>query len=229
MINSAYYHIYNRGVEKRKVFNEERDKWRFLQSMALFNDEDQKRGVLWNFENRGNGANMKTLKRYIDKRADDPLVEIAADCLMDNHYHLLLKEKKEDGIAKFMQKLGTGYTMYFNKKYDRTGSLFQGSYKSVRVDNNKYLKYLLIYINVINPIEGRGIDLSKQEGVSKALTFAKQYDWSTHKEYLGKRDSFVINKGIFNYLFESQEKYRQFAKMALEEKKHKHIKEYTLE
>ena len=194
--------------------------------MVLFNHEDSKYKVLWSLENEGDGANMTTLKNYIDEREDEPLVEIAADCFMDNHYHLILKEVAEDGISKFMQKLGTGYTMYFNKKYDRIGSLFQGSYKSVRVDNSRYLKYLLIYINVINPIEREGIDLDE---IEKALAFAENYDWSTHKEYLGKRDSFVINKGIFNYLFDSSEEYEEFARMALEEKKHKHIKEYTLE
>ncbi len=197
--------------------------------MTLFNNEDSRRGVLWNLENKEEGANMRTLKKYVDNRENDSLVEIAADCLMDNHYHLILKERKGEGISKFMQKLGTGYTMYFNKKYDRSGSLFQGSYKSVRVDNNKYLKYLLVYINVINPIEGEGINLNKERGIDRALTFAERYDWSTHKEYLEKRDSFVIDKGLFNYLFEGPEKYREFARMVLEEKKYEHIKEYTLE
>lgn len=226
---SAHYHIYNRGVDKRTIFEEEADKWRFLQAITLFNHQDSRSEVLWKLENRDKGANMKTLKEYLDDREEKPLVKVMADCLMDNHYHLILEEIAEDGISKFMQKLGTSYTMYFNKKYDRSGSLFQGSYKSVEVENNKYLKYLLVYINVINPAELKGVDLNSKEGIEKALKVAANYDWSTHKEYLDERDSFVIDKGVLDHLFESPQKYKEFAEMALEEKKHHQIKELTLE
>lgn len=223
------YHIYNRGVDKRVIFNENADKWRFLQAMALFNNAKSRSHILWQLENQKEGANMRTLKKFFDDRAEKPLVKIMADCLMDNHYHLLLEEIEENGISTFMHKLGTSYTMYFNKKYDRSGSLFQGPFKAVKVENNRYLKYLLVYINIINPAELVGIDLNKDKGIEKAIKFASDYDWSTNKEFLDKRDSFVIDKGIFNNLFQNREEYKEFAKMALEEKKHYQIKELTLE
>ncbi len=225
----AYYHVYNRGVDKRSIFNEETDKWRFLQAMTLFNHEEPRSEVLWELENRQEGANMRTLKNYLDDREDEPLVKIMADCLMNNHYHLLLKEISEDGISRYMHKLGTGYTMYFNKKYDRSGSLFQGRYKSAKIENNRYFKYLLVYINVINPAQLKGIKIKSEEDIGRALNAAAEYDWSTHKEFLNKRDSFVIDKGVFDYLFESPEEYREFARMALEEKKHGEIEELILE
>ena len=71
---------------------------------------------------------------------------------MPNHFHILVKEKIENGISKFMGKLTTGYSMYFNKRYDRTGSLFQGVFKSVHADSDEYLKYLFAYIH-LNPIK----------------------------------------------------------------------------
>ncbi|MGM0439384.1 MAG: transposase [Patescibacteria group bacterium] len=227
----GYYHIYNRGVDKRTIFNEERDRWRFLQALTLFNSTENYEKTLWNLENKKEGANMKTLREFLSDKNDDPLVEIIADCLMDNHYHLLLKEITENGISKFMQKLGTSYTMYFNKKYDRSGSLFQGGYKSVKVETNKYLKYLLVYINVINPAEIVQPDL-KQVGaknIDKIMDFVADYNWSTHKECLQTRDSFIIDKDILGEIFNNSQKYKEFCKMALRSEKYKQIKHLTLE
>jgi len=227
----GYYHIYNRGVEKRSIFNEERDRWRFLQALALFNNRESYERTLWNLQNREEGANMKSLKEFLSKQERDPLVKIIADCLMDNHYHLLVKEVAEDGMAKFMQKLGTGYTMYFNKKYDREGALFQGNYKSVRVDNDKYLHYLLVYINLLNPAEIIEPNLRKTgpKNLNKIINFAANYRWSTHKEYLGTRDSFIIDKEILGEFFNTPEKYESFCRQVLEAEKYKQVKHLTFE
>ena len=227
----GYYHIYNRGVDKRTIFEDDADRWRFLQALGLFNHEKSRSEVLWKLENEGDGANMKTLRKYLDDREGKPLVNLVADCLMDNHYHLILKEIAENGIARFMQKLGTSYTMYFNKKYDRSGSLFQGGYKSVKVENNKYLKYLLVYINVINPAEIVQPDL-KQVGaknIDKIMDFVADYNWSTHKEYLQTRDSFIIDKDILGEIFNNPQKYKEFCKMTLRSEKYKQIKHLTFE
>ncbi len=225
------YHIYNRGVAKRSIFNVDRDRWRFLQILGLFNSDEPKENKLWKMEERGEGANMKTLKEYLKDRKDKPLVKVMADCLMNNHYHLILEEVTEGGISKFMQKIGTGYTMYFNKKYKRSGSLFQGGYKSIRVDNDLYLQYLLVYINLINPAEIMQPDL-KEAGVrdvDKVMQFTADYNWSTHREYLQKRDSFIIDKGILGEIFNNSKKYQDFCRMVLESEKYKNLDNLTLE
>ena len=80
------------------------------------------------------------------------LVEILVFTLMPNHFHLLLKQKQENGISKFMHKLGVGYSMYFNQKYERTGSLFQGTYKAIPVNNDSYFIHLPYYIH-LNPLD----------------------------------------------------------------------------
>ena len=80
------------------------------------------------------------------------LVDIASYCLMPNHQHLLLREKDYGGISTFMQKLGTGYTMYFNKRYARTGALFSGPFKAVHVERDSHFRRCVNYIHA-NPAE----------------------------------------------------------------------------
>lgn len=217
------YHIYNRGVEKRDVFMDDNDRWRFLQGLFLFNDVNTSSNLLWELEKSQKGANFKTLKEYFfegERKSRSPIVKIMADCLMPNHYHLLVEELKENGITKFMHKLGTGYAMYFNKKYNRVGPLFQGPFKAALVDQQPYLEYLLLYINVLNPGQLLEPNL-KEEGVKnkeKVMNFAKSYPWSTHREYLHLRDSIIIDKGLFREVFPDGHTYENFIANVLSEK-----------
>src|SRR5690606_36166474 len=94
----------------------------------------------------------KTQNSVFDFDRGKTLVEIGAYCLMPNHFHILLKSKEDDGISKFMNKLGTSYSMYFNRRYERTGILFQGRYKAKHVESDEYLKYLFSYSH-LNPIK----------------------------------------------------------------------------
>ncbi len=225
------YHIYNRGVDKRDIFKEDADKWRFLQALALFNNRDSSTNTLWRLEKKKEGVNMRTLREFLKDREENPLVRIMADCLMDNHYHLILEELVEKGISDFMHKLGTGYTMYFNKKYGRSGSLFQGPFKAIQVDNNLYLQYLLVYINVLNPGQLYQGDLKEKgvKDVEKIIDFASNYDWSTNKEFLGERNSFFIDKGVLDSVFSGQEEYKDFVKAVINGKKYRDIKHLMLE
>ena len=227
------YHIFNRGVEKRNIFINDSDRWRFLQGMYLFNDAKSSPNLLFRLERDKGGANFKTLRKFISghEKERQPLVKIMADSLMPNHFHLIIEEMTEGGISRFMHKFSTGYTMYFNKKYERVGSLFQGPFKAVHIDEDLYLQYLLVYLNVINP--GQLIEPKlKDEGVediNAILKFAAQYDWSTHKEFAGLRDSMIIDKRILGEIFDVPEKYLKFAQMVLESKKYKLINHLTCE
>lgn len=137
------YHIYNRGTDKRVVFLDHGDRVRFLDNLYEFNDEHP-------------AANWRQ-KESPEVRPREKLVEIISYCLMPNHFHLMVRQIQDGGITLFMRKLGTGYTMYFNKKYDRSGALFQGKFKSVFVDKDVYLKYLPHYIH-LNPSELPSMD-----------------------------------------------------------------------
>lgn len=225
------YHIYNRGVEKRDIFGNDNDRWRFLQGLFLFNDIDVSTNILWQVERNFGRATFKTLKAFLQEQKRRPLVRLMADCLMPNHYHLLVEEIVDGGISKFMQKLGTGYTMYFNKTNERVGSLFQGVFKSVLVATQEQLERLLVYINVINP--GQLIEPDLKEGgikdVEKLLKFAEDYLWTTHREYLGLRESFIIDKGVLNDIFPNPKGYRDFVRSALEERKLNSVSDLFLE
>ena len=134
--------MYNRGVEKRIIFNNEHDYQRFLLLLLLVNDEK--------------AVDVQLLFRdysipELINQKRKPLVSVLGFCLMPNHYHLILKETSDNGISKFMHKLGTGYTLYFNVKNERSGSLFQGTYKAKHAEDDRYLKYLFEYIH-LNPI-----------------------------------------------------------------------------
>mgnify|MGYP001561193874 CR=1 FL=1 len=216
------YHLYNRGVDKREIFIDDNDRWRFLQGLFLFNDIETSQSLLWELERSRGLVNFRVIKDYFVQNGliQHPLVKIMADCLMPNHFHLLIEEMSVGGISKFMHKLGTGYTNYFNEKYSRSGSLFQGTFKATHVDNENYLQYLLVYINVINP--GQLIESKlKEEGVEdaqKVLDFAESYFWSTNKEYLQTRDSIIIDKGVLGNIFPNGEQYREFATNVLPQK-----------
>ncbi len=139
-----WYHCYNRGVDKRLVYQDSADYERFL--LALFTSGGEKPVQTSNLKNK------RLADVILDSSFDrgNAIVEIGAYCLMPNHFHLVLKEIDKGGIARFMQKLCTGYTMYFNTKYERTGALFAGTFKSKIVDDDLYLKRLVAYVH-LNP------------------------------------------------------------------------------
>jgi len=119
---------------------------------------------------------------------------------MPNHYHLLVRQKIDGGIVRFMQKLGTGYTNYFNKKYERSGSLFQGNFKAVRIKNDAHFLYVPYYIHC-NPL-----DLFQQnwkedgiKDIKGAIKFIENYKWSSFLDYIDKKNfPLVIQKNFLS-------------------------------
>ena len=182
-----YYHIYNRGTEKRVIFSSSKDYERFLCLLFLCNSKHS-------VEVRRQG---RTLAEAVKIDRGQPLVDVCAYCLMPNHFHLLVREVEKDGISRFMQKLTTGYTMYFNKRHDRTGALFQGKYKAGHANTDSYLRYLVSYIH-LNPI--KLIDSRwKEVGIKdhrKAENYLADFRYSSYLDYLNQDrvENVVINK-----------------------------------
>lgn len=227
------YHIYNRGVAKCAICKEEADFWRFLQGLVLFNDVKSATNILWQLHRERGRLTLNVLKEYIKSERQERrlLVRIMAYCVMGNHYHLLVEEIREGGITQFMHKLGTGYSRYFNNKYDRVGSLCQGRFQSILVDNEQYLLYLLVYINVLNPAEFVEPNW-KEKGISnieKVIKFAAEYSWSSHLDYLGERKSLIIDRGILGEILPTPETYLDLVRAVLEEKRYTEISHLTLE
>lgn len=218
-----YYHVYNRGNRKEKIFYEEKDMWRFLQTLRFFNDSHSSLNILRNFNQLTSNINkfnsvfeLGWPKNWIKR---DPLVKILCYCLSHNHFHLLLKETREGGISKFMQKIGNGFSKYSNLKYQNVGSVFQGPYKIKPIKEQKYLEYLVIYIQVINVLElfPGGIKVALKN-FKKAMEFVDNYIFSSHPDYVGLRKSLIIEKDILVEIFPTSINYKQFIYQMLSEK-----------
>jgi len=192
-----FYHLYNRGTEKRIIFSAKADYERFIALLYLCNDTQN---VHLNDRPSSNLAERLLLERV------SPLLNIGAYCLMPNHFHLIVQERGDNGISRFMQKIITGYTMYFNKRYERTGALFQGKFKATHANQDEYLKYLISYIH-LNPI--KIIDSQwKEKGIKdkkRAENFLDQYLYSSYLDYCGKTrpERKVINKDVLPRYFSS--------------------------
>jgi len=227
------YHIYNRGVAKCLICEDESDFWRMLQGLCLFNDKNSANNILWQLERDRGHLTLNVLKEYIlnPKYERKPLVRIFAYCLMPNHFHLLAEELEENGIVKFMQKFGAGYVRYFNNKHKRVGGLFQGRFKTVSAESEQHLLSLLVYINALNP--GQLVEPNlKKEGIrdiQKILQKAEEWPFSTHQEYIGKRNSLIIEKGIFSELLPTFQKYQELVESILRNKKYIEINHLLLE
>jgi putative transposase len=145
-VENEYYHIYNRGVDKRPIFADNEDLDRFFQSIEEFNSVEPIGSI---FKNSFN-----------DKKDTKKLVEIICYCLNPNHFHFVLRQISENGISEFMKRIG-GYTWYFNHRHKRNGALFQGRFKSSHINTNEYLLHVSAYVNLNNRFKGEPYKLSK--------------------------------------------------------------------
>ena len=137
-VEGEYYHVYNRGVDKRDIFTSKKDLYRFIESVHEFNQVE----TIGSLRNRR--KNSQTAPKAL---SENPLVSFIAYCINPNHFHFILKQLVDGGIAKFMQKLQAGYTSYFNVKNSRTGALFQGTFKSQLMNNENYFNKIIGYVN----------------------------------------------------------------------------------
>lgn len=195
-----FYHIYSRGVEKRKIFVDEGDRRRFI--ALLFYCNDTNKIVMRDLF--GKDSDFNNFKKH--KR--ETLVDIGAYCLMSNHFHILIHEKKDNGICQFMQKVLTAYTMYFNKKYNRVGPLFQSRFQAQHADEDQYLTFLYAYIH-LNPVKLFQPDWVKNgiEDIKATKEFLVSYQYSSYIDYLDieRNESILINKDVFPEYFEKVE------------------------
>jgi putative transposase len=203
ILNNGLYHIYNRGTEKRQIFLDNFHYARFIHYLYEFNDIKHDANLSRKID-EGSTSVMRESREL--------LVEINALCLMPNHFHLILRQLKDGGIAKFMQKVGTGYTMYFNKSNKRNGALFQGRFKAIQIESDEYLTHLSRYIH-INPVEL--IEPGwKEKGIQdweRANEFLGSYRWSSYLDYIGvKNFPSLINKEIISSYFQNNESYKNF-------------------
>lgn len=182
-----FYHLYNRGNSKQPIFKNESDFDRFKKLLYIANNNES--FVFRECEQAG----------IYDIERREKFVHIGAYCLMLNHFHILLTPAMDDGVQKFMLKLATSYSSYFNKKYERTGGLFEGSYKAKFVDSDRYLKYLFSYIH-LNPYRD---DYGEVKYSNRLLL--REYKHSSLNDYLdeGREVGKILDREKFPKYFDT--------------------------
>jgi len=194
-VNGEFYHIYNRGIDKRILFSDETDVERFVQSMSEFNKIEPIGSI---YENS-----------FRKEKANPPqqLVKFISYCVNPNHFHFLLEQLVDRGIEKFLHRLGTGYTKYFNNRHSRSGSLFQGPFKAIHLESNEYLLHLSVYVNLNDRIHQLGSLASK--------LVDSRSSWTEYIEGRLKIPSFCDTDIILGQ-FSSKKDYEIFAEEALQ-------------
>ena len=171
---NSYYHLYNRGVEKRKIFIDNQDYNVFISYLRTYllpkNINDLQSVVAdpnISWKEKADALKLLRMNNFSDT------LSLLTYCLMPNHFHFLINQIQSNTIDRFMNSLFTRYSMYFNKKYQRVGTLFQGVYKAVRIVTDKQLIYLSRYIHR-NPFQ-----LLKDDALEK-------YQYHSYRVYLEK-------------------------------------------
>lgn len=142
LVTGGYYHVFNRGVEQRYIYDAPHDYLHFLELLQFYRFE---RPV------RFSSLTLRERHALCRERKGQPLVEVICYCLMSNHYHLLLRQESEEGIRRFIHRVGDAYSRYFNTLYQRVGPLFQSRFKAVRIDSDAQLLHVSRYIH-LNPV-----------------------------------------------------------------------------
>lgn len=147
-VENSYYHLYNRGVEKRSIFQDEQDYVVFLSYLKQYLLPKDEKYLTSIISNQSSSSKEKDdALRLLRLNNFSTEITLLAYCLMFNHFHLLIKQKSAGSIDRFMNSICTRYTMYFNKKYKRVGPLYQGVYKAVMVETEEQLLHLSKYIH----------------------------------------------------------------------------------
>lgn len=204
----GYYHVYNRGVEKRDIFQEEKDYIVFLHLLktALIEPEKvkQENETLFSLGLNNPKLQGSTLQRFIfhPRKNFYGRINLICYCLMPNHFHFLIQQKDSAALSEFMRSTVTAYSMYFNKKYERVGPLFQGSFKAIDIQNENYFLWLSRYIHR-NP---RGF---------------QNFSFSSYQDYIGVRNTEWVNNELLQLqgstLQDQIQKYREFVETDKEE------------
>lgn len=183
-----FYHVFNRGVDKRIIFKDKDDINRFLESMEKFNCVEPIGSIL-----------EKRISDKLGRRTPnvEKLVNIVCYCLNPNHFHFVLEQRADGGISEFLKRVCGGYAKYFNEKYKRSGSLFQGRAKSVHINSDEHLLYVSCYVNFNYIIH----DIKKD-----------QLFYSSWDEHIGERKTNICSADIILARFKNSSEYEKMAK-----------------
>lgn len=203
----GYYHIYNRGVDRREIFRDEQDYKTFLFTLKRYLEP------YLGEVREGFKKDRPSILTHKQRMSLDGEVDLLAYCLMPNHFHLLVKQRSKNGITKLVRRVCTNYSMYFNRKHGRKGVLFEGIYKAVMVTGEKQLINLSCYIH-LNPVNV----VKKRYGLIETVVGSKaeEYLYSSYRKYLGlEQAAWVKPEGILGMIHGTS--YREFVQSSGED------------
>ncbi len=198
--SNTYYHIYNRGIDKRVIFIDTQDYQMFIQSLVQYLT------LVAPIIKSGFKSQKPSLVQHRKTMNLSGEVKLCAYCLMPNHFHLIIRQETADGITKLMRRICTQYAMYFNKKYKRQGTLFENIYRAVIVPEDERLLLLSRYIH-LNPVAKTVRRFGLVETVAGSLP--EEYPFSSYQSYLPTGKNIGIDTSYIISLLANQS-YQEF-------------------
>ena len=196
LVENYYYHVFNRGVNKRQIFKTKYEYNRFLLLLKFYNFIDYP--IKYSKFTKLSGDQRQEIWNRLDKTKKHG--DILSYCLMPNHFHLLLKQNSENGVTKLLGNLQNSYVRYFNIKNERIGPLFQGPFRAVRIDSEEQLLHVSRYIH-LNPYSS---------GIVKDFNKLLIYSWSSLSEYVDGVKFPICKKDDILSSFKTRDSYKNF-------------------
>lgn len=208
--SGRYLHIIKRGARGMNIVRDDADRWRFLRLLRYLNDKNSPR----NWERDVTNDHIRSGFARPDGWSEpDPYVSVVAYCLMDNHFHLLVLEHEQGDVSKFMQRLCTSMSLYYNAKYQERGTLFQSAYKARAVENDDHLQYLAAYIQIKNPFERYPGGLRKAaHNFERAIQWVENDPFTSFGHYVGSRQSALVDIDLVRSIMRDPEEFLGFAR-----------------
>lgn len=211
--NDQYYHIFSRGVDHRTIFEDTADFQRFYASLYFFNDRNFKdprnKPIV---SSAGDTNTITNFLRY--QKPQQPFVSIASFILLPNHFHLLVRQIIDGGISTFLHRVNMGFAHYFNRRYGRTGCLFESEFKAVLVERDSHLLHLPRYIH-LNALDMTNLPWRdrKIHNWDAAWTHLNNYPWSSHHVYMGGTQIIpLVDTHFIEQFFPNPDRYAYFLK-----------------
>ena len=195
LITNEIYHVFNRGIDGRITFSNQKEFIRAYQVMKYYRFSSPP----VNFSKFIN-AGANAVEKYNEVSWGEKLASIMCYCLMPNHFHFLLRQETDGGISKFLSQFLNSYTRYFNTKNERVGPLFLNDFKNVLVESEEQLLHLSRYIH-LNPYSSKLVE---------NLSDLYKYEWSSLTEYVGGSEDYICDKEMIMSYFKTKESYKKF-------------------
>ena len=197
LANGETYHVFNRGVNHQPIFIDKRDYPRALEILSFY--RFAKPPLRFSFYNRLPVEEKLNFWKELERK-NQKIVILLSFCFMPNHFHFLLRQERENGISKFLANFQNSYTKYINTRHVRSGHLFQGQFKAVRIENESQLLHTSRYIH-LNPYTSY---------IVKTVDQLEKYPWSSLPEYIKDDDKGICEAKNVLSCFSSSRQYLQF-------------------